>query len=70
MKKIKLLVDHGEAKIGDVFIQGLFESPRYYKFTPRENWYWKEGSKIEDNSFLPASCFTEELQDDFEVLTP
>ena len=70
MKKIKLLVKHGNAEIGDVFIQGLFESPKYYKDTPRENWYWKENSEMEDNHFLPAGFFIETLQDNFEILTP
>ena len=69
MRKVKLLVEHGTAKIGDVFIQGLFECPsKYYSDTPRENWYWKEGSAKEDNAFLPASCFTEELKNNFEEL--
>ena len=65
MKKVELLTEHGNAKIGDIFIQGLFESPEYHKNTPRENWYWKENSKREDNHFLPASCFTEELQNNY-----
>lgn len=42
---------------GKKFILGLHGVPEYYKnseYNKDEDWYWKEGTKKEDNSFLPA----------------
>ena len=71
MTKIKLLVEHGTARAGDIFIRGdySFGVPDYYKgkSTDKE-WFWKQGSEKRDSEFLPSSCFTDELKDNFSVL--
>lgn len=72
MKEVKLLVKHGQAEIGEIFIRGDLSHgvPDFhaYKSDKPKEWYWAKGSKKEDLRFLPASCFTEELKDNFEIL--
>ena len=56
-KEIILEVDHGTAKAGSRYIQGLHGVPDYYafKYDNPEDFYWAAGSKKEDNAFLLAS---------------
>jgi len=52
--EIKLEIDHGNAKAGEIFVQGLHGVPDFedYKNFQAENFYWKKGSKKSDNRFL------------------
>jgi len=63
--RVTLKENMGNAKKGEVFVQGLYGVPDYYKDTEDtpEDWYWAETSKREDNRFLPASCFREQKID-------
>jgi len=65
--KIKLLKDKAKFKVGNVFILGLHGVPnmKRYENTKAEDWYWLEGSKVEEGSFLIAEGLVE---GDFEVL--
>lgn len=72
IERVKLLVMHGNAEIGTIFVRGDLSHgvPDFsdYKNDKPEDWYWAENTKKEELEFLPASCFSEELKDNYEVL--
>jgi len=56
-KQIKLPVDIGSAKKGEIYVRGLHDTPEFYRDkNVREDFYWEKGYEESDNRFLTANC--------------
>ena len=52
-KRMVLLKKCGSGEVGEIYVLGLHGVPVYelHKDTKSDEWWWREGSKKEDNEF-------------------